>query len=135
MKDYITICSSAPSEVLAIIALRNREAILERNLAIIRSNLSHLRFFFHKHEDRLQWEEPKAGTVVFPRLLGSPSSASTEQYCEALVQQHGVMLLPATVYGYEEPCFRLGFGRSNLPRVLEVWDEVLRREATSNEKQ
>ena len=33
-KDYTTICNSAPSEFLATLALRNAEAIVERNLRI-----------------------------------------------------------------------------------------------------
>src|SRR5579859_6548677 len=31
LKDYTTICSSAPSEVLTAVALRNRHILLERN--------------------------------------------------------------------------------------------------------
>ena len=38
-KDYTTICSSAPSEVLALMALRSREQVFQRNLEIIRVNL------------------------------------------------------------------------------------------------
>ena len=35
LKDYTTICNSAPSEFLAELALRHRETLTERNLAII----------------------------------------------------------------------------------------------------
>src|SRR5262249_51977477 len=38
LKDYTTICSSAPSEILAIIALRGREAVLARSRGIIAAN-------------------------------------------------------------------------------------------------
>jgi aspartate/methionine/tyrosine aminotransferase len=41
-KDWTTICSSAPSEVLALMGLRARALILERNLGIIRCNLPQL---------------------------------------------------------------------------------------------
>ncbi len=40
IKDYTTICSSAPSEILGIVALRARERIVGRNLDIVRSNLA-----------------------------------------------------------------------------------------------
>jgi aspartate/methionine/tyrosine aminotransferase len=40
LKDYTTICHSAPSEVLAIIALRAREVILARNREIVSVNLA-----------------------------------------------------------------------------------------------
>merc|ERR1719350_1887983 len=36
MKDYYSICSSAPSEILACIVLREKEQIFERNLTIIK---------------------------------------------------------------------------------------------------
>jgi hypothetical protein len=39
LKDYTTICGSAPSEFLTALALRNRQVFLERNLAIVRRNL------------------------------------------------------------------------------------------------
>jgi hypothetical protein len=38
-KDYTTICNSAPSEVLALIALRARDRVLARNRAIVEANL------------------------------------------------------------------------------------------------
>ena len=38
-KDYTTICSSAPSEILAIIALRARDRVLARSRAIVARNL------------------------------------------------------------------------------------------------
>ena len=39
LKDYTTICTAAPSEALAVIAIRNREAIFARNRRIIKDNL------------------------------------------------------------------------------------------------
>ena len=38
-KDYTTICAGAPSEILALIGLRERERIIARNLRIISGNL------------------------------------------------------------------------------------------------
>ena len=40
LKDYTTICGSAPSEVLALMALRARGAILARNRALCAANLA-----------------------------------------------------------------------------------------------
>src|SRR5206468_10888480 len=45
-KDYTTICSSAPSEILALIGLRARDAVLARSRAIVGSNLADLDRFF-----------------------------------------------------------------------------------------
>jgi len=46
-KDYTTICSSAPSEFLATLALKKADVIVERNLQIIGKNLGHLDAFLN----------------------------------------------------------------------------------------
>jgi len=120
-KDYTTICNSAPSEYLATLALRHRNPIVERNLGIIRDNLSLLASFFAKHQDHFEWHEPKAGPIAFPRYLG----ASVEQFCAELVQQSGVLLLPGTLYGAGYDCFRIGFGRVNLAECLPRLEQFL----------
>ena len=52
LKDYTTICNSAPSEVLALMALRARSALIARSRDIIAGNLALARPFF---EDRPEW--------------------------------------------------------------------------------
>ncbi len=47
-KDYTTICSSAPSEILSIIGLRARDRVLDRSRAIVATNLVHLDRFFDR---------------------------------------------------------------------------------------
>ena len=49
LKDYTTICSSAPSEFLAEVAMRNRQKLIDRNLEIIQRNLSVMDDFFPRH--------------------------------------------------------------------------------------
>jgi aspartate/methionine/tyrosine aminotransferase len=120
--------------VLATIVLRSREQILERNLNIISSNLQVLREFFTRHDDIFQWREPSAGSVCFPMLKRVPGGAinatltaiDVETYCNQLVSEHGIMLLPASVYtSCDLPCFRLGFGRVNLPEIVARWEQSL----------
>ncbi len=120
-KDYTTICNSAPSEYLATLALRHCDSIVERNLGIIRRNLSLLASFFSRHQDHFVWHEPKAGPIAFPRYLGK----SVEQFCAELVRHAGVLLLPGTLYGDEYDCFRIGFGRSNLVECLPKLEQFL----------
>ena len=60
-KDYTTICSSAPSEILAIIALRARDRVLARSRAIVAANLDLLDAFFEEWPDRFSWVRPRAG--------------------------------------------------------------------------
>lgn len=114
-KDYTTICSSAPSEVLAIIALRAREAIVARNLAIIRRNLEIVERFFAENDDCFTWLRPQAGSVAFPRLTaGMP----VQRFCQDMLER-GVMILPGSVFEFPGDHFRLGLGRRNLPQAVE----------------
>ncbi|HLF00922.1 MAG TPA: aminotransferase class I/II-fold pyridoxal phosphate-dependent enzyme, partial [Anaerolineales bacterium] len=69
-KDYTTICNSAPSEVLGIIALRAAEQIVERNLGIVRGNVQAAEKFFAERASLFEWIAPQAGSIAFPRWLG-----------------------------------------------------------------
>ena len=115
LNDYTTICSSAPSEVLSLIALRARERVLARSRAIIEKNLAALDEFFAGHSERLSWVRPRAGSVCFPKLAGQ----SIDDFAATLVQREGVLLLPASQFGYPGNHFRLGYGRADMPQALE----------------
>jgi len=120
LKDYTTICSSAPSEYLAELALRHRHAIIRRNLAIIRGNLAVLDAFFARHADLFAWRRPTAGTVAFPRLL----VGDAERFCDELANEAGVLLAPGALFDDDGNHVRIGFGRSSLPDAvgaLEDW--------------
>jgi aspartate/methionine/tyrosine aminotransferase len=121
-KDYTTICNSAPSEFLAILALRHREEILARNRGIIFDNLKLLNHFFANHSERFRWHMPKAGPIAFPALI----DADAQEFCHQLVDRAGVLLLPGTVYdeAYTQN-FRIGFGRKNLPEALAKLEEFV----------
>ena len=128
-KDFSTICGSAPSEVLGVIALRSTRTIVERNKAIIAANLALLNaFFLERHKDTFEWSVPRAGTVGFARLL---TGESADSFCERLRTACNVLLLPSSVYDYVEPGeqrVRVGFGREDLPAVLQKLDDFLEAE-------
>ncbi|MBN2146673.1 MAG: aminotransferase class I/II-fold pyridoxal phosphate-dependent enzyme [Anaerolineales bacterium] len=123
-KDYTTICSSAPSEILAIIALQNATAIVQRNQQIIRSNLALADAFFNAYGGYFDWLKPRAGSVAFPRWLGE---RPVEQVCQELVEQRGVMLVPGSLFGFAGSHFRLGLGRKNFWAALEQWSQHLEK--------
>jgi len=124
-KDYTSICNSAPSEVLALIALRRRQAVLDRIHAILETNLAHLDRFFAAHAGTLEWTRPRAGTIGFPRLLGC---ASADAFCQNLLDEEGVLLLPGSVFGDPWSAhLRIGFGRVTLPVALPGLSRFLER--------
>ena len=115
LKDYTTICNSAPSEFLAEVAMRNRHKLAQRNLNIIKENLTILDDLFARRSDLFSWVRPKAGSMGFPRLL----KGDVEDFCDDLVRKAGVLLLPGSMYDYSRNHFRLGLGRKNLPQAVE----------------
>jgi aspartate/methionine/tyrosine aminotransferase len=123
LKDYTTICNSAPAEYLAELALHHRKVLVERTRNILLSNLNLLDPFFERHADRFAWQRPKAGSIGFPTLLGE----DVEAFCDSLVKAAGVLLLPGTVYDDPGNHFRIGFGRKNLPEAMERLENYLQR--------
>jgi aspartate/methionine/tyrosine aminotransferase len=121
LKDYTTICNSAPSEFLAELALRHRELLVQRNLDILLRNVALLDGFFARYPEQFTWIRPRAGSIAFPRLLGE----DVERFCHALVTTANVLLLPGTVYDDHENHFRIGFGRKNLPEAVARFEEFL----------
>jgi len=121
LKDYTTICNSAPSEFLADLALRHRERIAGRNLEIIRGNLEILDEFFARRADRFSWVLPQAGSIGFPKLL----KGGIEDFCDRLVREKGVLLLPGPLFDDAENHFRVGFGRRNMKEAVEKLEEFI----------
>lgn len=127
-KDYTTICSSAPSEILGLMALRAADTILERNLSLIRRNLQACEQFFAAHPAQFRWLPPQAGSVAFPRWLGP---GSVEEFSRQLIDRQGVMLVPGSIFDYPGH-FRVGLGRRDLPEGLRQVADFLAREAAAS---
>lgn len=143
LKDYTTICSSGPSEILSLAILSKTNTILDQQMHLIRYNLKKMEDFAKKWNDLIQWNTPNAGTIAFPKFNLNNSIASVESFCEELVNTHGVMLLPASVYQlHADDCTlspeeqqkissllygrcRIGYGRENFPEVLQRFEEAL----------
>jgi aspartate/methionine/tyrosine aminotransferase len=123
-KDYTTICSSAPSEILSIVALRAKDKIVSKHLVRIKKNLGLFDNFFNQFKERFEWIKPKAGTIAFPKLKGD---LNTLDFCQKIVNEANIMILPSTVYDYDDKHFRFGFGRENMPEALEKLIEYLHK--------
>ncbi len=144
LKDYTTICSSAPSELLALMALRSPEPILAANRARVERNARTAADFFARHTDTLQLGAAPGGHGVLPAAAGcgcgtrreprQPRTAAggPRPSAPAVLEETGVLLLPSTVYGYGDAHFRLGLGRDDFREGLDVLDGFLRRAAASS---
>lgn len=126
LKDYTTICSSAPSELLALMALRSRESILRSHRERVANNTAAAGEFFSGHADMFRWIPPGGGTVCFPRLLaGAAADEGAEAFCARVLRDTGVLLLPSTMFEYGDTHIRLGLGREDFIQGLQVFDTYL----------
>lgn len=123
IKNYLSICNSAPSEILALIALRARTHILKRNRSIVENNMQILDAFMERSANKLTWIRPKGGCVGFPRLLSAKKSI--EDFAAHLLQEEGVLILPGNVFDVSGNYFRVGFGRKNMPEALRRFEHFL----------
>ena len=134
-KHYLSICNSAPSELLARIALKSRERILARNNQLLAENIILLEKFFADFQHLFQWYKPDGGCVAYPRYLGA---GPVEAFAQELVERAGVLLLPSTVYRSElgptpTDRFRIGYGRAGLAQGLQAFRSHLRGESAVKE--
>jgi aspartate/methionine/tyrosine aminotransferase len=120
VKHYLSNCVAAPSELLAQIAMKAGDRIVARNRLIAERNLALLNTFFAEHDDLFDWHVPDGGVVGYPRYDGAEG---VENFCGRLVQEQGVLLLPASIFQSDvspapQDRFRIGFGRGDLAAAL-----------------
>ena len=122
LKDYLSICNSAPSEILSIIALKNKNTILARNNKIVANNLNLLDQFFNEHYQLFSWVKPQGGCVGF---VNYHAAESIDVFCHRAVEQAGVLLMPASIYELKTNHFRVGFGRTTMPSALKEFSRII----------
>ena len=121
-KFYTSICASAPTEFLALVALQAHEKISARNRVLIEKNLAIADSFFQRWDDLFTWRPPIAGSIA---LIGLNQPSATA-YCHWLAKEAGVLLLPSSCLGYGDRHVRMGFGRENFSRALAHYEAFLR---------
>lgn len=121
-KDYLSICNSCPSEILASIALNNHQQFITPNNEKIKLNIKYFEEFAQRNKDLIEFNIPRGGSTAFIRLK-IPKTAM--EYAGNLFKQTGIMLLPSETFNYGTHFARIGFGRRNLPEILSVWEAYL----------
>ena len=85
--------------------------------------------FFAEFAELFEWAPPDGGCVCFPRYLGA---GDVDSFCARLVEETGVLLLPASIYRSELTAtptdrFRIGVGRADPQPGLEAFASWLRK--------
>jgi len=99
-KDYTTICASAPSELLALVALEGSRPVMARNTAIVAANMPLLDGFFARWAGTFEWVRPLGGSIGFARLL---ADVPVDRFTEDLVRDTGVLICPARFRRHGQP--------------------------------
>jgi aspartate/methionine/tyrosine aminotransferase len=94
---------------------------VKRNLEIVQRNLALLDAFIQRRADLVEWVKPNASPIGFVRFK---PERDVFAFCEDVVRDSGVMLLPGSVYDQLRH-IRFGYGRKNMPEALEQLDAYL----------
>jgi aspartate/methionine/tyrosine aminotransferase len=106
-RDYVSLSPGKLNDALAILAIKHRDKIIERNEAIINANLSSANAWFAKHADILSWNPPRGGLLALLRYnLDIPSL----DLANRLAEQYSTMLAPGSAFGFEYH-LRIGIGQ------------------------
>lgn len=115
-----TACPSRASEIQALMVLRASDALLSKNMRIIRRNFALLEAFMRRNSDLFEWVRPKAGAIAFIRFKGPLTS---NEFGEALAAA-GIGIKPAycftDVVTRDKDFFRVGYGEERMPKALEA---------------
>ena len=104
-RDYDLISCGMFDDAIASIALRHKEAILERNRGIVRRNLAILDQWIGNNA-HFRYTKPQAGTTA---LVYYDYDIPSYEFCRRLYDETGSFVTPGDCF--EEPgSFRIGYG-------------------------
>lgn len=121
-RDYTTISNSMISDYLSVIALENKEKLLERNIAKVKKQLQILDDWV-QNEDLIEYVKPNGGTTAF---LKYKLELDSESFAKKLFKEKGVLVVPGIAFGREK-FIRIGFAgnESELKTGLALLKEFL----------
>lgn len=126
-KLYTSICNSAPSEILAVMALRAKETILKRNREVMLSNFALLKAFMERNKELFSWQEPESGSVAVIQ-----ARMPVEKFAQDLVEETGVLIMPGSILDLPGNYFRIGFGKKGMSIALEKLEQYAKAYSASH---
>jgi aspartate/methionine/tyrosine aminotransferase len=114
-KEQICLCNSVIDEEIAFYLLNNRAQFIAPNHAHIHVNFHYLKQWFARQRF-LEWVEPQAGVVCFPRLKPG-IQLNAESFYETLYQQYATIVGPGHWFELDKVYMRIGFGYPHAARI------------------
>ncbi len=116
-KEQICLCNSIIDEEIAFYLLDNKQKFIPENHAHIQANFNYIKQWFG-NQNLLEWIEPQAGVVCFPRLKAGMQLA-TEAFYESLYKDYGTIVGPGHWFEQEKMYMRIGFGYPTLQELTQ----------------
>ena len=107
MRDYVSLSPGKLNDALALLAVKHRDKIVERNNGIISANLAAANIWIARHSGLLSWQPPRGGLLA---LLHYNLDIPSLELANRLAEQYSVMLAPGSAFGYENH-LRIGIGQ------------------------
>ncbi|MGD2206592.1 MAG: aminotransferase class I/II-fold pyridoxal phosphate-dependent enzyme, partial [Anaerolineae bacterium] len=119
MRDYVSLSPGKLNDMLATLAIKHRDQIIQRNSAIIAANRASTNAWVEKHADILSWKPPRGGLLA---LLHYNLDIPSLDLSNKLATEYSVMLAPGSAFGYEHH-LRIGIGQDP-PLFAEALERV-----------
>lgn len=122
-RDYNTISCGKINDMLASMALRNKDQILRRNLAIVNENAEILDEWVNRTPG-VNYVKPVAGTTA---LISYDAKIKSIEFCRRMYDYNGAFVVPGDCFEFEH-CFRLGYApnRETLKNGLAAVTDFLK---------
>jgi len=108
VREQITITNNSVGEAIALHVLERKDEFLKRSRAHIGKNFETTKRWMAEQKD-IEWIEPEAGVVGFPRLKDSVK-ADPERLYRKLAEDYKTFVIPGRCFEVDNRYFRLGFG-------------------------
>jgi aspartate/methionine/tyrosine aminotransferase len=116
-KEQICLCNPVIDEEIAFYLLDNKNKFIPKNHTHIKANFNHIKNWFSQQK-YLEWVEPRAGVVCFPRLKNG-INLNTEQFYEALYNDYATIVGPGHWFERDKAYMRIGFGYPTLAELSQ----------------
>ncbi|TDX40607.1 aspartate/methionine/tyrosine aminotransferase [Halanaerobium congolense] len=124
-RDYITISNPMISDYLSVVALENKEKLLQRDLKKVKKQLEIVDSWVEQ-ENLVEYIKPNGGTTAFIKYN---LDLDSETFAKKLFQEKGVLVVPGIAFGREN-FIRIGFAgnEEELKTGLALLKEFLREQ-------
>ncbi len=107
-REQITLCNSVVDETIALHLLTHKEKLVSAHHEHIRKNFAYLKEWMAT-QPYLEWVEPQAGVVCFPRLKAA-YKVDVEALYDKLYNEYGTVVGPGHWFEQERTYMRIGYG-------------------------